>query len=547
MVRIPGQLRARDGHRREEVERCLAALGLGRRFPRRLQAATDQPPIVRLAAALPALGPVFTAFGRYLSTRVDLLPEGDCEVLSTVPDDAPPLPPEPVRDLLLSELGPERVFAAFDPVPSVSTLVYQEHRARVAGAPVVVRLVRPELAAESARDLDLLPLLRPALAAGGAEPRWLGAAVDDFTGMLAVASDLDREAAALIAMGHDGAASGLALSAPRVLRDRSTARVLTVEELPGATLAGFPPPALRHGDGAAEAGFPAGGRWGAEELAMRLCQAWLRQACFGQVFPVDFRDGDVRLLPDRRIAWTGGTFAALPPAAKVNLWEYLLAVAAQDTERACAALTRELEGGPAGGSGPLHQRLRQLVPFRDGGWGARDDLAGYLFLHWRCAAQAGYRPRAHGIAFYRGLARLAAAARRLAPGRDALREGLEAARLTAGMDDVMRLFGREQIKEVMGDYAAALLTLPERVNELLNLAAEGRVTVKVEVVEPPAERRRKDLPALTLAALSAMAAVVLLARHLESAGLFGPWPERVAAALLGLLGAFLFLGARRRP
>jgi len=40
---------------------------------------------------------------------------------------------------------------------------------------------------------------------------------------------------------------------------------------------------------------------------------------------------------------------------------------------------------------------------------------------------------------------------------------------------------------------------------------------------------------------------VLLARHLESAGLFGPWPERVATALLGLLGAFLFLGARRRP
>src|SRR4029079_1710040 len=99
---------------------------------------------------------------------------------------------------------------------------------------------------------------------------------------------------------------------------------------------------------------------GSGALAARLCQTWLRQACFGRAFPVEMQDADVQLLPGGRMAWTGGPFAALPPTARENLWEYLLAAAAHDPERACAALVQEMDGGPADGEG-LHQRLRQLV------------------------------------------------------------------------------------------------------------------------------------------------------------------------------------------
>jgi hypothetical protein len=539
--------------------------------PPRWQEATPAvaPAIVRLAAALPELGPVFCAFGRYLGTRLDLLPEAACRVLAAVPVRVPPMPSERVRELLGRELpasepranGLPPPLAALDPLPVATSLVYQEHRGRLAGGErVLVRLVRPELEAELADDLELLPLVGEALAAasqigdpgGGAgaagptgmaslpPPAALAAAVDDFAGGYAgalAAADLSRQAAALLAAGQDGVAAGLPWCSPRLLPELSGSRVLTLIEPPGATLADLP--------------REPGGPREAAELAIRLCQAWLRQACFGQGFAAAFGSGDARLLPDQRLAWTGGTFATLPPATKVNLWDYLLAAAADQPDRAGAALLRELDGGPDDGGSSLRHRLRQLVPFRDGGWAATDDLAGYLFLHWRCAAELGYRPPPHLAAFYRGLARLAAEARRLAPERDALREGLEAVRLTAGLGEVTRWLDREQLKEVLGSYAGVLLAMPQRVEELLNLAAAGRVNVKLEVVESeaPAGRRRQDAAAVSWAVLMAMAAVVLLAHQLAASGALGrwaSWSERIAAVMVGVLGAFLLRGGAGR-
>ena len=519
----PARRRTNDGRRRDEVERRLAALGIARRFPRAVGGGEE--PVVRLRAVLPELGPVFCAFARYLSARMDLLPEVDCRVLSTVPDGRLPLPPEEVLALLQAELKVplDEAYAAFEPVPLAANLVWQEHRALLAGGgePVRVRVACPGLEAELERDLALLPLLAPAF--GPAAEAWIGAAVDDFALAAAVEADLGRQAAAFETLARDGAASGLGFTAPRAVVPLTSRRLLTFQELPGAGWEELVP-----GGGGERSGDP----------AARVCQAWLRQAFFGQLFPVDVPAG-LCLLPGQRIAWTGGAFASLPAAAKESLWEYLVAAAAHDPERACAALAREMEAGPAGGVGPLYQRVRQLVPFRDGGWTAMDDLAGYLFLHWRCAAELGYRPRPHTILFYRGVAGLTAVARALAPERDALREGLEGARLAAGFGEVTRLFEAGPMRELAGSYAGAMLALPQRLNELLTQVAEGRTPIKLELVEPSAERRRSSSSA-ALAVLLAMAAVILLAHHLGAAGTFGPWTERVAAVLLGLLGAFFF-------
>jgi hypothetical protein len=577
--------RAAGGQRREEVERRLAELGLAARGPRAWERPGGEPQVARLCALLPELGPVFGAFGNYLGSRADLLAESDCRQLAAVPDRPPPLAPEALRDLLFGELRrpPEAVFAAFEAAPCDCTQVYQEHRARLAplasltpvapltdpgggGIPVLVRLVRPGFEEELRQEAGLLPLLAPALAAGGAARSWIGGAVADFVAASAAAADLAREARALAAVAEDGAASGLALAAPRVVAAVSTPRVLIREELPGATLADLAPPsaetaeaaeaaaaapagAAPAGDGATASSASPAASWRGDEAAVRLCRAWLRQAFFGQVFPVAQRDGDVRLPPAGGLAWTGGTFESLPAAAKENLWEYLQAAAAHDPPRACAALIQELEGGPPDdplGRG-LDQRLRQLVPFRDSGWSSADDLAAYLFLHWRCATELGYRPRPHLVAFYRGLAGLAAQARRLAPERDPLAAGLESTRIAAGLGDVARLFESDQVKQVLGSYAAAMLALPQRFEELLRLATEGKASIKLEMVESPAERRRKDRSAAALAALLAIAAVALLAQHLIAAGTFGPWAERVAAVALGALGALLLRGLARRP
>ncbi|HYL05416.1 MAG TPA: hypothetical protein VE075_05220 [Thermoanaerobaculia bacterium] len=525
--------------------------------PAQAAASPASPAVVRLAAALPELGPVFCAFGRYLGTRLDLLPESVCQVLAAVPDQAPAMPVEKVRDPLAG-------IAALEPLPVASTLVYQEHRGRLAGGePVRVRLVRPELDAELAGDLELLPLLGPALLSPGAagagpllSPAALAAAVDDFGGAGAgvlAAADLSRQGAALLAFGQEAAAAGLPVAPPRLLAELSSKRMLTLAELPGSAPGRGPHAAGELADAADPTALTA-----LTALTTTLCQSWLRQACFGSVLAADFRLADVEVLPDRRLCWTGGTYATLPPGTKGNLWSYLLAAAANEPDRACAALLPELDGGPDDGGSELRHRLRQLVPFRDGGWVATDDLAGYLFLHWRCATEVGYRPRPYLVAFYRGVACLAAAARRLAPQRDALREGLEAARLTAGLGEVTRWLDPQQLRDVLGSYAAVMLAMPQRAEELMSLAASGRINVKVEVVapEPPAEARRKDSSAASIAVLMAMAAVVLLAHQLSASGVLGPWAvwsERAAAVMVGLLGALLVragaaraAGGRRR-
>jgi predicted unusual protein kinase regulating ubiquinone biosynthesis (AarF/ABC1/UbiB family) len=566
-----GRRRAGDGRRRDEVARRLAALGLTRRprivvghdahgasagaaegpSERHRTGAAAEAPILRLRAALLELGPVFIAFGRYLSSRPDLLSDTDCQVLDALPGGHPPMAPEALHRLLGQELGrpPEMAFAAFEPQPFESTLVYQEHRARLAGGErVLVRVVRPELEEELERDLGLLPLLAPALAAAGAASDAVmppTGAIGAFGAAISQAADLALQAEALASLGQDGAALGLDLCAPRVVGELCGRRVLTREDLQGPTLETFHAP----GPAAAGSGLPeAGLAPGSEQLAVRLCQGWLRQAFFGRFFPAEMRAGDVRVLVGGRIAWTGGAFESLPGGARENLWEYLAAAAAHDPPRICAALLREMDGGPPGDAAgsELDQRVRQLVPFRDGGWGAVDDLAGYLFLHWRCATELGYRPRSHLLVLCRGLSRVAFEARRLAPGRDALRSGLEGARFAAGLGDVTRLFESEQMKQVLASYAAAALAMPERINQLLTLAAEGRATIKLEMVEPPAEGRRKDLSAGAMAVLAMIAAVVLLAHQLASAGVLGLWTERVAALLVGALGALLLRGLGRK-
>src|SRR5688500_17763493 len=83
--------------RRRFVEERLREAGrprLARRSPPpegRLGA--DEQPMRRLREALIELGPVFAAFGRYLSSRIDLLPRRECLELAAIGDGAEALPP----------------------------------------------------------------------------------------------------------------------------------------------------------------------------------------------------------------------------------------------------------------------------------------------------------------------------------------------------------------------------------------------------------------------------------------------------------------------
>ena len=155
--------------RRQEIEACLAAFGLmpdrGRFMGRPSGAGSQETHSHRLCKALESLGPVFSAFGIYLSSRVDLLPVNACLDLARIVDQVETTPITAVRELIAQEFAcpPEEIYAAFEEVPFESRLMFQSHHALLEnGTAVTVKVIHSEWQEQYEFDMELLPLLKVA-------------------------------------------------------------------------------------------------------------------------------------------------------------------------------------------------------------------------------------------------------------------------------------------------------------------------------------------------------------------------------------------------
>ena len=275
--------------------------------------------------AFEELGPVFSAFGLDLASRVDLLAVGDALELASLSDRVPPLPAGAVHERIVAELGRPFAngFADLEAEPFESRLFLQAHRGRSAGGePVIVRLVREDTAEGVEADLEVLPLAGEALVAQG----WTAAAVKDtlegFRQHLHEQADLRPAVQDLDLLAGDAEVFSR-LAVPAVFRDLTTARLLTVAD-PGGVLL--------------EPGGPLGGL--PESWSGSFCALWWRQVLAGRLFPLDLGAEDVRVLPEGRIAFQGTAFARSTTALQADLREALVAVVYRDPDAACTALLR---------------------------------------------------------------------------------------------------------------------------------------------------------------------------------------------------------------
>lgn len=540
--------------RRAEVVARLAAYGLAR-GPRRVVRAAPAADAGacfgrRLRLALEGLGPVFSSFGLYLATRVDLLDARDCLELAALRDHAAPLPAAAAHDLLRDGLGlaPSEAFAEFEGEAFESRLLYQTHRARLRdGTPVMVKLVRPDAERQFLRDVELLDLLEGA--ADGAEfggASFKGAAAD-FASALGSRLDLTHEAKALAALACDAeGCDGLAVQAAE--RGLCSAKVLTAGELSGSRLDGAEFSSGLQGE-AARAGRDPLNVSDRPALARLLCSVWLRQALLGHTFPAEPLPSNVLVTDGGQIAFTGGLFAGLHTEAQTNLWQYLIAAAAENPDHACSGLLGELrrEGGTDAGE-DLRHRFRQVVPFRDTGWYQDDDtsrLADYLVVHWRSAAECGYVPLPHLPAFYRGLFTIATVARQLSPETDPLLEGLQDARLQESLARVREMFSLRQLGDQSDRYASMMMGLPGRLDEMLTLASEGGMRLKVRAPDSPSGRSRQNSSTAVTALLLLLAGAVVLLPRVAAALVGEAWANRVGTLVFILLGALVLRAAGR--
>ena len=523
--------------RRRTVEERLAAAGppsADRRTPPpEGRLSSDEYPVTRLGATLADLGPVFASFGRYLSSRIDLVRRRDALVLAAIPDRATPMTAAQVDACVARELGTplERRFFEFDRAASDVTLWTERHRAWLApGVPVLVTIVRPDAAEWLARDVPLLPLLHPWF---DVPPDSLAAAVDDFALTLRRRLDQTHQVAALATLAADASVHG-GFSAPVCYRDHCAPGILTLEKPAGATF---------HDIMADESNTDAA-RAAAEQRAKRLATAWLRQALLGRVVPFDFGPRDIVADADR-IVLIGGAFEPHTSAERSHFLSYLDAVAADDPDAAAAWVVgaSARDAPDPSGEEMLRRRLRQAVPFRDGEWSGDDRLAEHLLVQWRMAREAGWSLTPHHLHLYRGLLATTRMTTQLAPHEDSLLSALQHERLQMGLAEVRDLLDPGAVGARLDRLLQGMVHLPQKLDNVLTLAAEGRLHVKLHVPDSDAAGQVRNRTILLVATLVALTGLASVARQFAPA--FGPGVERLSAVALLMLGGWLLVAAAR--
>jgi len=521
--------------RRRTVETCLAALGApapGHRPPPpegRLGDAESSIP--RLRDALRTLGPVFASFGRYLSSRVDLLPRRACLELAEIPDRGEAAASADIDAMVTRQLGmsPERRFFQFDRTARDITLWTERHHAWLApGVPADVVIVRPDAAEQLDADLPLLSLIRPWLDIAA---ETLAAAVEDFGATLRRRLDQTQQAAAFDTLAMD-AKSGGGFDAPVCYRDHCAPGVLTLERRSALGLAdAIAGEALR--------GQPAS----REALARRLVSAWLYQTLSGRVVPYDFGLNDVAV-DGERLVLTSAAFEPHLTVERARFLHYLNAVAADDPDAASAWIV-----GPVAPVGYAHleeeltRRLRQAVPFRDGEWSGDDRLAESLLVQWRMTRHAGWPLTPHHLHVYRGVHATAGTAARLAPGDDVLLTALQDERLRFGLAEARQMADPRNLGATLDRVLQEMVNLPQTLDNVLTLASEGRLRVRLQVPDSDSSRRVRNHTILLVAILAALMGLASLTRQIAPA--YGPGVERLGAVALLVVGGWLLTAAAR--
>ncbi len=251
---------ARDIARIREISTVLARHGFGEIVqrvglaPRRNKSEDSDAPssesrqlslAVRCRKVLEDLGPSFVKLGQIASTRPDVLPADLIVELEKLQDSVPPITFEEVKAQVEVSLGAplEDIYEHFDEKPMAAASVAQVHRARLRTddgmRDVVVKVQRPGISEKVASDVDMLHSFAALLERAIPESKLYSPVglVQQFDRAITNELDFTTEAenAARFAQNFEGYEN---VHFPRVYREASSKRVLTLELLDGPKISG---------------------------------------------------------------------------------------------------------------------------------------------------------------------------------------------------------------------------------------------------------------------------------------------------------------------
>jgi ubiquinone biosynthesis protein len=305
----------------------------------------DAPRGERLRLALEELGPMFVKFGQAMSTRRDLLPLDIADELAKLQDRVPPFDGRIARRIVEDAYGraAEQVFSSFDEEPLAAASIAQVHTAELRpevtlnGAKtreVVVKVLRPDMHAVIARDLEVLHEL-----ARIAERHWEGSrrlkpveVVAEYRKTIIDELDLMREAGNASQLRRNFENSPL-LYVPAVHWDFCRPQVMVMERIRGVQISNMAK--LR------EAGTDI------KRLAENGVEIFFTQVFKHNFFHADMHPGNIFVLIDnpaqpKYAAVDFGIVGTLDPRDQYYLAENFLAVFERDYRRVA---TLHLESG----------------------------------------------------------------------------------------------------------------------------------------------------------------------------------------------------------
>jgi len=199
----------------------------------------------RLRLTLEELGPVFVKFGQMLATRRDILPADMAEQLVLLQDHVTPFPGAYAREIVEKAYGRrlDEVFESFSTEPLASASIAQVHAARLKaddtgdGLEVVVKVLRPGVAGQIRRDVDLMRMLARLVEWLWPESRRFhpSAVVDEYEKIVFDELDLLREGANASQLRRNWLGSEL-IYHPAVMFDYTRPNVLVMERIYGVPI-----------------------------------------------------------------------------------------------------------------------------------------------------------------------------------------------------------------------------------------------------------------------------------------------------------------------